>query len=64
MALFMLANIDFTDKWRTKPAQPHQHIPHVIPPQILSILSNEERSIYPGEEGGFCSIFLEFIDIG
>jgi hypothetical protein len=53
----MLANIDFTDKWRTKPAQPHQHISHVIP-QILSILSNEDRSIYHGEEGGFCLIFI------
>jgi hypothetical protein len=59
----MLAHTDFTDKCRTKPAQPHQYISNVIP-QILLILSNGNRSISAGEEGGFCLIFLEFIDIG
>jgi hypothetical protein len=59
----MLANIDFTDKCRTKPAQPHRAVYPMSFPQILSILSNVNRSIYAGEEGGFCSIFLEFIDI-
>jgi hypothetical protein len=47
----MLTNIDLTDKYRTKPAQPHQHIPHIIP-QILSILPNGNRSIYPDDEFG------------
>jgi hypothetical protein len=40
---------------------PHPTSIYGMSPQILLILSNGNRSIYSGEEGGFCSIFLEFI---
>jgi hypothetical protein len=56
----MLINIDFTDKYRTKPAQPRQLYRIFSPPNFYR---NEERLIYPGDEGGFCLRLFEFINI-